>query len=68
MPAVAQMLPQIGRDHKDDYLIAHAIIARADFLVTWDNDLLDLGTVEGVRIVTPGEMVRILRERGDLVE
>lgn len=34
--------PVIGRDPKDDYLIAHAIVAEADYLVSWDRDLLDL--------------------------
>ncbi|HEV2108203.1 MAG TPA: putative toxin-antitoxin system toxin component, PIN family [Thermomicrobiales bacterium] len=68
MPPIAGPLPEIGRDRKDDYLIAHAVVAGADFLVSWDKDLLDLGQVEHVRIVTPGEMVRILREQGVIQE
>lgn len=66
-PLPAQ-LPEIGRDRKDDYLIAHAVIAGADWLVTRDKDLLDLVAVEGVRIVSPPEFLRILRERGSLGE
>ncbi len=61
-------IPEIGRDRKDDYLIADAVVAGADFLVTWDKDLLDLEMVEDVRIVMPGEMVPILREWGDLAQ
>ena len=60
----AERLPRIGRDRKDDYLIAHAVIGRADYLVTWDNDLLDLSQVADVRVVNPGDFVRLLRDEG----
>jgi putative PIN family toxin of toxin-antitoxin system len=45
--------PSIGRDRKDDYLIAYAVVGEADYLVTGDKDLLVLGSVGGVTIVTP---------------
>ncbi len=58
--------PRVGRDPKDDYLIAQAIVGEADFLVTGDRDLLDLVQIDGVRIVTPPEFLRILRDEGRL--
>lgn len=35
--------PPVRRDPDDDVLIAHAIAARADYVVSWDMDLRDLG-------------------------
>ena len=55
--------PEIGRDRKDDFVIAHGVVARADFLVSWDKDLTDLAEVEGMRVVTPAELLAILREQ-----
>lgn len=48
------------RDPKDDYLIDHAVAAGVDYLVTGDQDLLDLEHGFGFRIVTPAEFVRLL--------
>lgn len=61
------------RDPDDEPIINLAIEAEAQFLVTWDNDLLDLMEPENadgqtlkaqapnLRIVTPPEMLRTLR-------
>lgn len=54
--------PPIGRDPKDDYLIAHAVVAEADYLVSWDQDLLDLREIGGVKIVSPPELLAHLRD------
>ncbi|MEA2514604.1 MAG: uncharacterized protein QOJ59_4091 [Thermomicrobiales bacterium] len=43
--------PEISRDPKDDKFLAAALAAGADYLVTEDRDLLDLGTYEGTAIV-----------------
>ncbi len=61
-------LPEIGRDRKDDYLLAHAVVAGADYLVTRDKDLLDLVAIEGVRIVDPPEFLRLLRATAPVSE
>lgn len=53
------------RDPKDDYLIAHVPLGRADYPVTGDRDLLALGTVGQVRIVGPCEFARELGIGGD---
>ncbi len=49
-----------SRDPDDDHVIACALAARTDFLVTGDADLLSLGTVEGVRIVSPADLLERL--------
>ena len=41
-----------SRDPDDDHVIACALAARADFIVTGDDDLLALGEVEGVAVRT----------------
>ncbi len=48
--------PKIGRicrDRDDDHVLACALAAKADYLVTGDADLLDIKTFRRVRIVTP---------------
>jgi putative PIN family toxin of toxin-antitoxin system len=46
-------MKRIVRDPKDDPVLAAAISQRADCLVSYDRDLLDLQTPYGVRCVTP---------------
>lgn len=58
-------LPRICRDPGDDYLIAHAILAQVDFLVTRDRDLLDLEHAGAVRIVDPVAFLSLLRSMQD---
>lgn len=58
--------PEVGRDRKDDYLIAHAVAAGADYLVSRDKDLLDLVVVSGVRVVDPPTFLAVLRSSGRL--
>lgn len=50
----------ISRDPKDDYLLAHAVLEEADYLVTGDRDLLALAAMSPVKIVSPAEFARIL--------
>lgn len=44
-------VPQVSRDPKDDIFIACAVEGKADFLVSEDKDLLDIGEHEGVRVI-----------------
>lgn len=53
-------LPGVTRDPKDDPLVACAVEGAADFLVSGDRDLLDLGAIENTRMVTPREFMQIL--------
>ncbi len=45
--------PKICRDSDDDYILAAAVNAKCDFLVTGDKDLLALKNFEGMKIVAP---------------
>jgi uncharacterized protein len=48
-------------DPKDDQIIATAVAAKADYLVTGDRaHLLPLGQYEGIRIVSPREFLGIV--------
>ena len=49
-------------DPEDDYVLATARLSRADYLVTGDRGLLDIGEYQGVRIVSPREFIEILSE------
>lgn len=64
IPYLPEPYPEVGRDRKDDFLIAHGIVAGAQFLVTWDKDLLDLVVVGHMRIVSPPEFLDVLRAEG----
>ncbi len=57
VPRIDLPLPHYSRDHKDDYLIAYAIVGGADFLVTGDEDLLVLGAVGDLSIITVHEFM-----------
>jgi putative PIN family toxin of toxin-antitoxin system len=47
-------LAGVTADPKDDVIVATAVAAKADYLVTGDRKhLLPLGAYEGIRIVTP---------------
>jgi putative PIN family toxin of toxin-antitoxin system len=52
---------QRSRDPKDDPFLACAVAAKAKYLVTNDRDLLVLGKPFGIAMITPAELLRILR-------
>jgi putative PIN family toxin of toxin-antitoxin system len=59
-------VPAVTRDPEDDYVLAYALVGRADYLVTGDKDLLALsGQIPGLDIVTPAQFVEI-QETNDL--
>jgi len=62
LPEMEEAIPRVVRDPKDDYLLAHALLDAADYLVTGDADLLALDPVGALRIVSPRDFVRALRE------
>jgi putative PIN family toxin of toxin-antitoxin system len=59
-PEESGQRPPLTRDPGDDYLLAHAILEHVDYLVSGDKDLLVLGEIAGVRIVSPAAFVAIL--------
>lgn len=52
-----------SRDPKDDRYLACALGANAQAIVTNDRDLLDLGTPFGIAILTPIELIKLVRDR-----
>ncbi len=50
-----EIVEGICRDPDDDAILACALGAEADYLVTGDTDLLELKIFRGIRIVTPRE-------------
>lgn len=65
--AVAQLVGElptiqaVPSDPKDDPVVATAVAAKADYLVTGDRrHLLPLGEYQGIRILTPREFLELL--------
>ena len=62
---IVEHLPEIrviARDPKDDMIIACAVAASADYIISRDRHLLDLGSYQDMQIVTPENFIQILRE------
>lgn len=55
------VIKAVAGDPDDDVPLACAAEARAELLATGDRLLLDIGSYAGVRIVTPGTALRILK-------
>ena len=54
-------LPQpVCRDPDDDHVLACALAAQTDFIVSGDADLLDLREYQGIRIVAAAEALRLI--------
>lgn len=64
IPTLQEPFPAVTRDPKDDYLLAYAVIGQADYLVSGDRDLLDLGPVEGLTILSPADCAHTLEAPG----
>jgi putative PIN family toxin of toxin-antitoxin system len=62
VPELDPPLPEVGRDRKDDYLFAHAVVGQADYLVSGDSGVRAIDRIGAMRIVTPAEFLSILGE------
>lgn len=49
-----------ARDPSDNKFLVAAIVGEADWIVSSDNDLLDIGEFEGIRITSPWEFLSLL--------
>jgi putative PIN family toxin of toxin-antitoxin system len=62
----AEIAPAIVSDPDDDAVLACAVAARAEIIVSGDSHLLDLKEYEGVPIVTAAQLLtRITPEQSD---
>ena len=50
----------IAADPDDDHVIAAAVAAKADLVVSGDRHLLALGTHQGIRILTPADALVVI--------
>lgn len=50
-------IPTFTRDPKDDKFVACAVAGRVDFLISLDKDILVLGQVGEIEIITPYQFV-----------
>jgi uncharacterized protein len=57
------VIPSVSRDPDDDHVLACALAAAAELIVSGDTDLLDLADYEGTPIVTPAEALRQIEAR-----
>lgn len=55
--------PNICRDPKDDFLLGLIRISKAKFLVTGDQDLLELNPFEGTEIIEPNQLLFKIADR-----
>lgn len=60
---IAEVIPEVGRDLKDDYLLAYGTVEECEYLVTGDEDLLVLEQVGKLKIVSPAEFYEILKKK-----
>ena len=54
---VVKIDKEICRDRDDIKFLECAVSGKADYIVSGDNDLISLGEIEGIRIITPTELV-----------
>lgn len=55
-----QLSQTVGRDVKDDKLLACSVEGKADYIITGDRDLLVLKEYEGIKIVTPRKFIETI--------
>ncbi|MEQ8473062.1 MAG: putative toxin-antitoxin system toxin component, PIN family [Marinoscillum sp.] len=55
--------PDVCRDHKDNFLLGLIRASQANFLVTGDQDLLELNPFEGTEIIEPSQLKEKIANR-----
>ena len=53
--------PKLSRDPKDNFLLAAALAAKADYLITGDKDLLVLRKIGSTKILKPAQFIKEFR-------
>ena len=61
LPRQTNPIPAVLRDPKDDFLLTAAVLGEADYLVTWDRDILDIRkAIMRPSILTVAEFLTLL--------
>lgn len=55
-------IKMVLEDPDDDVILATALAAHADYIVSGDRHLLDIGEFKGIKIVTADEMLKVLEQ------
>ncbi|MEQ9468432.1 MAG: putative toxin-antitoxin system toxin component, PIN family [Ekhidna sp.] len=55
--------PNICRDPKDNFLLGLIRVSKSNFLVTGDQDLLELNPFEGTEIIEPNQLLAKIPDR-----
>lgn len=58
------LLQPVCRDPDDDKVLALALAAKVEFIVSGDKDLLSLSNFEGISIVAPADAIALIGARG----
>jgi putative PIN family toxin of toxin-antitoxin system len=53
---------QVSRDPDDDAVLALAVAAQVDLIVSGDGDRLDLASHQGIRIVSPADALQLIAD------
>jgi putative PIN family toxin of toxin-antitoxin system len=62
VPRITDPVPAVTRDPKDDYLLAYALVGRADYLVTGNDDLLTINKqIQELHILSSRKFHEMLR-------
>lgn len=65
-PMIPEKLKKsLCRDPNDDHVLGLCLAAKAKYIVTGDNDLLDLRNFDGVSILKPRQFWEVLRTDGE---
>ncbi len=59
----AALTAPVSRDPDDDMVLATTIAAKADLIITGDDDLLCLKSHQGIRILSPRQFLEVLDGR-----
>jgi uncharacterized protein len=54
-------VPAVGRDSKDDIFLACAVVGKAHYIVSEDNDLLVLNPYQSIKIINVLDFLKIIR-------
>lgn len=61
---ISGALRTVPSDPKDDMIVECALVSRAGYIVSGDRHLLELGHVQGVRVLSANDFLKMVEEAG----